>query len=155
MNRRAFLKEAAVAVVAFGAMPRFLLRAASAAPGERRRVLVAIFQRGAADGLNIVIPFGDPDYARARPRIAIAPPSREGAERALDLDGFFGLHPSLAPLQPLFARGELAWVHAVGSPDATRSHFDAQDFMEAGTPGVKSTADGWLNRCLQHAPAPA
>jgi uncharacterized protein (DUF1501 family) len=155
MNRRAFLKEAAVAVVAFGAVPRFLLRAASAAPGERRRVLVAIFQRGAADGLNIVIPFGDPDYARARPRIAIAPPSREGAERALDLDGFFGLHPSLAPLQPLFARGELAWVHAVGSPDATRSHFDAQDFMEAGTPGVKSTADGWLNRCLQHAPAPA
>ena len=155
MNRRAFLKEAAVAVVAFGAAPRFLLRAASAAPAERRRVLVAIFQRGAADGLNIVIPFGDPEYARVRPRIAIAPPAREGSERALDLDGFFGLHPSLAPLHPLFARGELAWVHAVASPDATRSHFDAQDFMEAGTPGIKSTADGWLNRCLQHGPAPA
>jgi uncharacterized protein (DUF1501 family) len=155
VSRRAFLKETAAAVVAFGAAPRFLLRAAAAAPAGRRRVLVAIFQRGAADGLNIVIPFADPDYARARPRIAVAPPSREGDERALDLDGFFGLHPGLAPLFPLFTRGELAWVHAVGSPDATRSHFDAQDFMEAGTPGVKSTADGWLNRCLQHGPAPA
>ena len=155
MNRRAFLKQGAVALVAFGAAPRFLVRAASAAPADRRRVLVAIFQRGAADGLNIVIPFGDPGYARGRPRIGIAAPSDAGGERALDLDGFFGLHPSLAPLQPLFASRELACVHAVGSPDATRSHFDAQDFMEAGTPGMKSTADGWLNRCLQHARAPA
>lgn len=154
MTRRLFLEEASVALVAFGLAPRLLLRTASAAPGERRRVLVAVFQRGAADGLNIVIPHGDPGYARARPRIAVPGPAGPAADRALDLDGFFGLHPSLAPLRPLFARGELACVHAVGSPEATRSHFDAQEFMEAGTPGVRSTADGWLNRCLQHGRAP-
>lgn len=155
LTRRAFAKHSAVALVSFGLAPRFLLRTARAAPGERRgRVLVAIFQRGAADGLNIVVPHRDPDYARARPRIAIPEPSRGGEDRALDLDGFFGLHPSLAPLRPLWERRELACVHAVGSPEATRSHFDAQDFMEAGTPGVKSTPDGWLNRCLQHGPAP-
>ena len=155
LTRRAFVKHSAVALVSFGLAPRFLLRTAHAAPGERRgRVLVAIFQRGAADGLNIVVPHRDPDYARARPRIAIPEPSRGGEDRALDLDGFFGLHPSLAPLRPLWERRELACVHAVGSPEATRSHFDAQDFMEAGTPGVKSTPDGWLNRCLQHGPAP-
>lgn len=155
LTRRAFVKQSAVAVVSFGLAPRFLLRTAHAAPGEQRgRVLVAIFQRGAADGLNIVIPHRDPDYARARPRIAIPEPSRGAEDRALDLDGFFGLHPSLAPLRPLWERRELACVHAVGSPDATRSHFDAQDFMEAGTPGIKSTPDGWLNRCLQHGPAP-
>ena len=155
LTRRAFVKHSAVALVSFGLAPRFLLRTAHAAPGERRgRVLVAIFQRGAADGLNIVVPHRDPDYARARPRIAIPEPSRGGGDRALDLDGFFGLHPSLAPLRPLWERRELACVHAVGSPEATRSHFDAQDFMEAGTPGVKSTPDGWLNRCLQHGPAP-
>jgi uncharacterized protein (DUF1501 family) len=157
LTRRAFLKASGVAVVAFGGAPPFLLRAARAAPaGRRRPVLVAIFQRGAADGLNIVVPHGDPDYARARPRIAVPPPAREGGDdRALDLDGFFGLHPSLAPLHPLWARGELACVHAVGSPDTTRSHFDAQDFMETGTPGVRATPDGWLNRCVRHAPAPA
>ncbi len=155
MTRRTFLTETAAAVVTFGAAPRFLLRAATAAPPERRRVVVAVFQRGAADGLNIVVPFGDPGYRPARPRIGIAPPARGGGERALDLDGSFGLHPSLAPLAPLYARGELAWVTAVGSPDATRSHFDAQEFMETGTPGVKSTGDGWLNRCLQQARTPA
>jgi uncharacterized protein (DUF1501 family) len=157
LTRRDFVRQGAVALVTFGVgglAPRFLLRAAAAAPPERqRRVLVAIFQRGAADGLNIVIPHGDPAYARARPRIAIPEPTGAATDRALDLDGFFGLHPSLAPVRPLWARGELACVHAVGSPDSTRSHFDAQDFMEAGTPGVKSTADGWLNRCLQELPA--
>jgi uncharacterized protein (DUF1501 family) len=159
LTRREFAKQGAVALVTFGLgglAPRFLLRTAGAAPPERqRRVLVAIFQRGAADGLNIVIPHGDPAYARARPRIAIPEPAGAAVDRALDLDGFFGLHPSLAPVRPLWDRKELACVHAVGSPDTTRSHFDAQDFMEAGTPGVKSTADGWLNRCLQHGPAPA
>ena len=87
-----------------------------------------------------------------RPTIAIPEPQRGGAEAAIDLDGFFGLHPSLQPLQPLFQKGQLAIVQAVGSPDPTRSHFDAQDFMESGTPGVKSTEDGWLNRALQTMP---
>lgn len=156
LTRRAFVKQGGVALVSFGLAPRFLLRAAHAAPGGGRpKVLVAIFQRGAADGLNIVIPHGDPAYARSRPTIAVPAPARGAEDRALDLDGFFGFHPSLAPLRPIFTRGELACVHAVGSPDTTRSHFDAQDFMEAGTPGVKSTSDGWLNRCLQHGPARA
>ncbi|MGH7322935.1 MAG: DUF1501 domain-containing protein [Candidatus Rokuibacteriota bacterium] len=151
VTRRALLKHGGVALVSFGIAPRFLARTAHAAVGgPRPRVLVAIFQRGAADGLNIVIPFGEPTYARLRPSIAIRPPGQGAEDGALDLDGFFGLHPSLSPLHPLWKRGELACVHAVGSPAATRSHFDAQDFMEAGTPGVKSTADGWLNRCLQH-----
>jgi uncharacterized protein (DUF1501 family) len=154
LTRRAFAKRTGLAMVALGAAPRFLLRAADAAPARSRpRVLVAIFQRGAADGLNIVVPHGDPSYARLRPTIAVPAPAREGADRALDLDGFFGLHPSLRPLQDAWARRELAWVQAVGSPDATRSHFDAQDYMEAGTPGAKSTPDGWLNRCLQHGAA--
>ena len=97
------------------------------------------------DGLNVVVPFGERSYYQMRPTIAIPEPRRGGTDAALDLDGFFGLHPSLAPLEPLFHKGELAIVHAAGSPDPTRSHFDAQDFMESGTPGVKSTEDGWLD----------
>jgi uncharacterized protein (DUF1501 family) len=122
-------------------------------PG-RKKILVAIFQRGAADGLNIVVPFGERDYHALRPTIAIPEPSRrsDGGPSALDLDGFFGLHPSLAALKPLFDARHLAIVHAAGSPDSTRSHFDAQDYMETATPGVKSTPDGWLNRFLQSAP---
>jgi uncharacterized protein (DUF1501 family) len=154
LTRRAFVKETGLALVSFGLAPRFLVRAAQAAPGGARPpVLVAIFQRGAADGLNIVIPHGDPAYARLRPSIGIPAPARGADDRSLDLDGFYGFHPSLAPLLPIFRRGELACVHAIGSPDATRSHFDAQDYMEAGTPGVKATADGWLNRCLQQGAA--
>ena len=113
-----------------------------------RRVLVGIFQRGAVDGLNVVVPYGDGAYSAARPSIAVPRPgSAENA--ALDLDGFFGLHPSMAPLLPYFQDRSAAFVHAVGSPDATRSHFDAQDFMESGTPGVKSTRDGFLSRALE------
>jgi len=154
LSRRAFVKQGGLAVVAFGVVPRFLLRTADAAPASPRpRVLVAIFQRGAADGLNIVVPHGDPAYARLRPSIGVPGPRAGAEDRALDLDGFFGLHPALGPLLPLWKRGELACVHAVGSPDATRSHFDAQDYMETGTPGVKATPDGWLNRCLGHASA--
>jgi uncharacterized protein (DUF1501 family) len=103
--------------------------------------------RGAVDGLNAVIPFKDPAYYRLRPSIAIAEPA-SGEERAIDLDGFYGLHPALAPLKSIYDKGHLAIVHAAGSPDNTRSHFDAQDYMEIGTPGIKSTPDGWLNRCL-------
>jgi len=122
------------------------------APSIDRPILIAIFQRGAADGISVVPPFGDRNYARARPQIAVQAPSREGAETAIDLDGFFGLHPSLSPLKSIYDEGHFAVVHAVGSPDNTRSHFDAQDYMEAGAPGNKSLADGWLNRYLQGTP---
>jgi len=118
-------------------------------------VLVVIFQRGAVDGLSMLVPHGDRDYYGARGSIAIGRPGA-GSDGALDLDGFFGLHPSLSGLKPLWDERRLAAVHAVGSPDTTRSHFDAQDYMESGTPGVKSTQDGWLNRYLhakEHAEA--
>ena len=150
MTRRVFMKSGAAALVGLGTVPRFLVRAAFAAPGTAgNKILVAVFQRGAADGLNIVVPHGERAYYAMRPSLAIQPPVRGSAESALDLDGFFGLHPALAPLKPLYGEGRLAVIHAVGSPDSTRSHFDAQDFMESATPGLKSTEDGWLNRYLQ------
>ena len=151
ITRRVFLRNSALAVVGTSAIPSFLTRAAfgSVEPGSRPKRLVVIFQRGAADGLNIVVPHGEPAYYAMRPTINI--PRKE----VLDLDGFFGVHPSLAPLQPLWAQRQLAIVHAAGSPDPTRSHFDAQDFMESGTPGMKATNDGWLNRALHSLPAPA
>ena len=152
-TRRIFLRNSALAMVGSGAAPLWLERALYAAdsPSPRKKILVAIFQRGAADGLNIVVPHGEKAYYDLRPTIAVPRPSsgagRE-ADAAIDLDGFFGLHPSLGPLQPLFAQGHLAVVDAAGSPDPTRSHFDAQDYMESGTPGVKATASGWMNRAL-------
>ena len=145
MNRRVFVKSGACALIATAAAPRFLVRAAGAAEGHRK-VLVAVFQRGAVDGLSMVVPHGDRAYYAARRGIALQAPRRGDAERALDLDGFFALHPSLAPLMDLWQARTLAAVHACGSPDTTRSHFDAQDYMESGTPGVKSTPDGWLGR---------
>jgi uncharacterized protein (DUF1501 family) len=153
-TRRAFMKGGALSLLGLGAglggVPRFLVRAAYAqGTGPRPKVLIAVFQRGAVDGLSMVVPHGDPDYYAARGGIAIAPPAAGNAEATLDLDGFFGLHPALAPLRPLWDGRRLAVVHACGSPDTTRSHFDAQDYMESGTPGVKSTADGWLARGIQ------
>ncbi len=148
VSRRVFLKDGAFAMVSLGFAPSFLARTAlAAAPQRRPRQLIAIFQRGAVDGLNMVVPFADADYYRARPSIAIARPGKDDA--AIDLDGFFALNPRLRPLEPFWNRRQLAIVHACGSHDATRSHFDAQDFMESATPGVKSTGDGWLNRYLQ------
>ena len=144
-SRRVFLKNGGMSVVSLGFAPQFLVRAAAAAP-DRRKVLIAIFQRGAVDGLNMVIPFAEPEYYRARPSIAIRQPGQ--ADGALDLNGFFGLHPRLAMLKPFYEARQLGIVHACGSPDPTRSHFDAQDFMETATPGVKSTRDGWMNRYL-------
>jgi uncharacterized protein (DUF1501 family) len=144
-------------MVGMGAAPLWLQRAALAAdsqlnnsgPGKRKKVLVAIFQRGAADGLNIVVPHGEQRYYDLRPTIFVPRPTASNAgDSAIDLDGFFGLHPSLAPLKPLWDQKHLAIVHAAGSPDPTRSHFDAQDYMESGTPGLKATSDGWLNRAL-------
>jgi len=154
VSRRAFLKASGLSVVSFGAVPGLLLRAASAADlRPRGRTLVVLFQRGACDGLNVVVPHGEPAYYSARPSIALARPGRDDGA-TLDLDRFFGLHPALAPLLPLWSDGRLAAVHAVGSPDPTRSHFDAQDFMESGTPGRKATDDGWMNRHLQATPEP-
>lgn len=144
LTRRSFLRASAVTVGAFGTAPSWLLRAA-AQEHNSRKVLVAIFQRGAADGLNLVVPFFEPRYYEVRPGIAIPAPGRPNG--GLDLDGRFAFHPALQPLKPLWDRGELAVVHAAGSPDPTRSHFDAQDYMECGTPGTK-TEDGWLNRAL-------
>ncbi|HTZ49161.1 MAG TPA: DUF1501 domain-containing protein [Verrucomicrobiae bacterium] len=147
-SRRYFLKRGGIGLVGLSTMPAFLQRAVASRPGTGKKQLVVLFQRGAADGLNIVVPFAEPNYYRMRPTIAIPAPRGGGDGGALDLDGFFGLHPGLAPLVPLFQQNQLAIVHAAGSPDPTRSHFDAQDFMESGTPGVKATQDGWLDRAI-------
>jgi uncharacterized protein (DUF1501 family) len=146
ISRRVFMKDGALALVSLGFAPAFLARTV-AASDARRRVLITIFQRGAVDGLNMIVPFGETDYYRSRPSIAIARPGAR-ADAAIDLDGFFGLHPRLAPLAPLYEARQMALVHACGSHDQTRSHFDAQDYMATATPGVKSTRDGWLNRYL-------
>jgi uncharacterized protein (DUF1501 family) len=145
ITRRVFLKGGAMAVVGTTVVPAFLQRVAMAsdkvATGKKR--FVVIFQRGAADGLNIVVPHGEASYYSMRPTIAIP------RQQVIDLDGFFGLHPAMASFKTLWDQGHLAIVHAAGSPDPTRSHFDAQDYMESGTPGLKATEDGWLNRALR------
>ena len=145
-SRRVFIRKGGMALLTLGFAPAFVSRIA-AESAERRKLLIVVFQRGAVDGLNMVVPFGDGDYYRARPSIAIAKPG--APDGAIDLDGHFGLHPRMTALKPLWDRRELAIVHATGSHDTTRSHFDAQDYMESATPGVKSTKDGWLNRYLQ------
>ena len=152
MKRRSFLKSGGLALAAFGlsaALPSVLqsiAHAASATQAGKRKVLIVVFQRGAVDGLSMIVPHADTAYYAARRGIAIARPGQN--DGALDLDGRFGLHPALAPLLPFWREQRMAIVHAAGSPDNTRSHFDAQDYMESGTPGVKSTRDGWLNRLL-------
>ena len=144
MNRRFFLHKGALAVAGTTAIPGFLVRSVLAETGSSpNQRLVVIFQRGAADGLNVVVPYREKNYYSMRPTIAIP------QKQVIDLDGFFGLHPSMASFKPLYDQGSLAIVHATGSPDMSRSHFDAQDYMESGTPGVKGTDDGWLNRALQ------
>jgi uncharacterized protein (DUF1501 family) len=144
ITRRTFLKGGAMAVVGTAAIPQFLTRAAfGAAAATTNKRLVVVFQRGAADGLNIVIPHGETAYYAMRPSINIP------RQQVIDLNGFFGLHPSMSSLKPLWDQKHLAIVHAAGSPDETRSHFDAQDYMESGTPGLKSTDDGWLNRSME------
>ena len=156
MDRRVFVKSGGLALVTMGLSPSFLRRTAfgmELASAPKGKTLICLFQRGAADALNVVVPHGEKAYYDLRPSIAIPRPVGLGrtlgsGESAIDLDGFFGLHPSLAPLKPLYDRGILAPVHAVGSPSSTRSHFDAQDYMETGTPDVKGTPDGWLNRYL-------
>ena len=148
ITRRIFIRNGALTAVGTAALPGFLTRAALGTldPGTRTKRLVVIFQRGAADGLNIVVPHGEAAYYAMRPTINIPKKS------VIDLDGFFGLHPAMASFEPLWKQKHLAIVHAAGSPDPTRSHFDAQDFMESGTPGLKATDDGWLNRALREMP---
>jgi len=143
IDRRLFLKSSGLALVAGGLLPNVFVRMASAATTKGKKTLVAIFQRGAVDGLNVIVPYAEKAYYDARPTIAI--PRTD----VINLDDFFGLHPSLASIAPYFKDKSLAIVHAVGSPDTSRSHFDAQDFMESGTPGVKSTQDGFLTRALK------
>lgn len=157
MNRRFFIKSGSIALASIGvslSTPSFLERAIAGEPlssvtAGKRKTLIAIFQRGAVDGLNMVVPYGERNYYDLRPSIAIPKPQVGNTDAAVDLDGFFGLHPSLSSFKPLWDSKRLAIIHASGSPDNTRSHFDAQDYMESATPGVKSTSDGWLNRYLQ------
>jgi len=160
MNRRVFMKSGAMALATMGLNPSFLrktvfaqdlLKGATRSPNGKGKVLVVLFQRGAADALNVVVPHGEQAYYKMRPAIAVPRPSADSSKfvpTAIDLDGFFGLHPSLASFKPLWNDGILAPIHAVGSPSNTRSHFDAQDYMESGTPDNKGTRDGWLNRYL-------
>jgi uncharacterized protein (DUF1501 family) len=143
------MKGGALALVGTSVIPSFLTRSIYAemtTAAANKKKLVVIFQRGACDGLNVVVPYTEKNYYSMRPTIAIQP------NEVIDLNGFFGLHPQMAAFKPLYDQGHLAIVHAVGSPDPSRSHFDAQDYMESGTPGVKVTPDGWLNRALQTEP---
>src|SRR5215469_2102460 len=151
LTRRVFLRGSAIAMAGAGPAPFWLGRAAAAATSKsgRRKTLVAIFQRGAVDGLNVVVPFSEKRYYELRPTIGIPAPGSAGFPQnaAIDLDGHFGLNPALQPLKALWDRQQLAIVEAAGSPDPSRSHFDAQDYMESGTPG-QTSSDGWLNRAL-------
>jgi uncharacterized protein (DUF1501 family) len=162
LTRRIFLRGSAIVMAGMGAVPSWLARAASV-EGKKRKTLVVIFQRGAADGLNIVVPFSEKRYRELRPTLGIAPPAGQanlnGAVAngpfnggTIDLDGRFALNGALQPLKALWDKQQLAIVEATGSPDSSRSHFDAQDYMESGTSG-KTTGDGWLNRALPPAGA--
>lgn len=155
MDRRYFLKTSGIGLASFGFMaaaPEFLHQFAKAADVKggygKKKVLVTIFQRGAVDGLNMIVPHGDSSYYDLRRTIAIPSPGK--TDGAINLDGHFGLHPSMKTLEAFWKSKQLAVIHASGSPDNTRSHFDAQDYMESGTPGYKGTRDGWLNRALQN-----
>lgn len=153
MDRRFFLKTSGIGLASFGFMaaaPEFLHQFAAAQTANgygKKKVLVTIFQRGAVDGLNMIVPYGDSSYYDLRRTIAIPAPGK--TDGVVDLDGYFGMHPSLKPLESFWNAKQLAVVHSSGSPDNTRSHFDAQDYMESGTPGNKGTRDGWLNRAMQ------
>ncbi len=146
ITRRGFMKNGALALIGTSTIPSFLERSVMAemtTAAANKKKLVVIFQRGAADGLNIVVPYQEKSYYQMRSSIAIQ------QNQVIDLNGFFGLHPSMSAFKPLYDQGHLAIIHAAGSPSTSRSHFDAQDYMESGTPDVKITPDGWLNRVLQ------
>jgi uncharacterized protein (DUF1501 family) len=150
ISRRIFLKGAGLAVVGVGADPSSLLTRVAEAAVASDRILVHVFLRGGADGLNMVVPYGDPDYYDARGEIALPGPGKAGG--VVRLDDQFGLHPGMAALKPLYVEGRLAFVHAMGNYQLTRSHFSAQDFSETGTPGVRGATSGSLTRTLQGLP---
>ncbi len=158
IRRRDFIRAASLASAAAGIvmMGPHAWAARGPADNSKRKRLVVLFLRGAVDGLNVVVPYGDHEYYAARPTIALP---REGEGAIINLDDHFGLNSALATMMPLWRDGTLAFVHACGSPDPTRSHFDGQDYMESGTPGIKSTPDGWLNRLIatfsEHTPTTA
>jgi uncharacterized protein (DUF1501 family) len=151
MHRRHFLNTLALGAGILLPVGRSAWAVGTPANPTRKK-LVVVMLRGAVDGLNVVAPVGDANYRRLRPTIGLAAPGADGG--ALALDGYFGLHPALASLQPLWQARKLAFVHASGSPDPTRSHFDAQDYMESATPGRKNTPDGWMNRLVAALPGP-
>lgn len=153
-SRKAFLKQAGLALfsIGVGGVPTFLAKAAGSdkllRPYKKNKVLVFIFQRGAMDGLMAVTPFTDPFIKTARPTLFMDAAKSATGKSLIDLDGRFGLHPSMAAFENLLREKRLAIVHGMGSPNNTRSHFDAQDYMESGTPFNKGTASGWLNRAV-------
>jgi uncharacterized protein (DUF1501 family) len=153
MNRRDFMSLAAASGAILLPVGRHAWAASVPDASATKKKLIVIMLRGAVDGLSVVAPHGDAEYYRLRPNIAVPKPGQENG--AIDLDGYFGLNPSLSAVQPLWQQGKLAFVHASGSPDITRSHFDAQDYMESGTPGRKGTQDGWMNRLLAQMPGPS
>ncbi|MCE0484346.1 MAG: DUF1501 domain-containing protein [Methylacidiphilales bacterium] len=163
INRRIFLKQGALSFICLGSGPfwgpGFLRQAAFAADlgsSMSNKILICIFQRGAVDGLSMVVPYGDPFYYQNRQEISVGAPSQAAGDAgALDLDGYFGLHPAMAPLLPLYKQGHLAAIQACGSPNASRSHFDSQDLMESGVDEDKSVQEGWLNRLLGCCPEDA
>ena len=152
MKRRDFLQSAAAAGAVLLPFGRQAWAASLPEGGPTKNKMIVVMMRGAVDGLSVVAPYADANYYRLRPAIAVPRPGQENG--ALDLDGYFGLNPALSSLQPLWQGGKLAFVHASGSPDPTRSHFDAQDYLESGTPGRKATEDGWMNRLLGGLPGP-
>lgn len=153
-TRRGFLKTGGLALfgIGVGGVPTFIARAANSqkiiGPYKKNKILVCIFQRGAMDGLMAVTPFTDQYLKAARPTLFMTAAKADTNGQLIDLDGRFGLHPSMAAFEPLFREKRLAIVHGIGSPNNTRSHFDAQDYMESGTPFNKGTGSGWLNRAV-------
>jgi uncharacterized protein (DUF1501 family) len=150
MKRREFLKLSFLSTSGLALFNKNSWAARAVGDEQSRKRLVVIFLRGAVDGLNVVVPYSESSYYDSRPTIAIPKPGENGG--ALRLDSHFGLHPALSPLMTLWEQRTLAFVHASGSPDSSRSHFDAQDYMETATPGARATPDGWLNRLLEVLP---
>jgi uncharacterized protein (DUF1501 family) len=157
LTRRGFIKGSGIALVGVGLLGGIPAFAAEAALSEKKKrlykknkVLVCIFQRGAMDGLMAVTPFTDTNLQAARPNLFLsaAASSPGGAAPLIDLDGCFGMHPMMKSFEPFYRDGRLAIIHGIGSPNNTRSHFDAQDYMESGTPFNKGTSSGWLNRAV-------
>jgi len=150
LSRRVFLRSAGLAAVGVAGPSSPLLARMAEASRSATKTFVHVFLRGGADGLNMVVPYGEPEYYTIRREIAVPRPGQNGG--AINIDGFFGFHPAFAALKPIYDEGRLAILPAVGNYALTRSHFDAQDFTEAGAPGDKSVATGWLDRALRALP---